>query len=409
MNIIKCWTRAVLICILIVAFIVCHKGDNGDKLFEKKFTEAELHQLEGDAHKLDRISNVSARGYVDTYLELGDAYYYFKQNEKAISAYKKGLRLDSWNCEYQLKLAVLQFRKGALEDAYRGFQFVKSNSRDKRFKEIAQKFFEDAKLQKVHEHEVVLPDRFDYIVYITQFNEVPPLIIDAVASRISQEFKIDVEVTEGILIPSDKNKRDRRELFFDLIIESFKPHQTEKQYRETLALLDIRNSGKLSRSEKEKLAHFYISARSGGEKAWTDVMKSIRNHQYDARILLDQLKITFDKELRDNHVLGVLAITAEDIYTEDYSFLFGWASNIKKVGVISYARFIDEDTPIDVTIKRIVMQVFSSLGFILRIPRCTTPDCARAYPHSLEEHDRKKDYLCKECLSNLKAKYEGLK
>lgn len=55
------------------------------------------------------------------------------------------------------------------------------------------------------------------------------------------------------------------------------------------------------------------------------------------------------------------------------------------------------------------MQAFSSTGNIIGIERCTTASCARAYPHSLEEHDKKDDILCEICKQNLKIVYTGLK
>ncbi|HOF12452.1 MAG TPA: hypothetical protein PK248_07045, partial [Treponemataceae bacterium] len=59
-------------------------------------------------------------------------------------------------------------------------------------------------------------------------------------------------------------------------------------------------------------------------------------------------------------------------------------------------------------IKRTVMQALSSAGFVIDIPRCTTANCSRAYPNSLEEQDRKEAYLCDECLENLQNRYEEI-
>jgi predicted Zn-dependent protease len=48
-------------------------------------------------------------------------------------------------------------------------------------------------------------------------------------------------------------------------------------------------------------------------------------------------------------------------------------------------------------LERTVKQAISSTFFILDIPRCTSPACARAYPHNLVEHDQKTDALCQDC------------
>ena len=55
--------------------------------------------------------------------------------------------------------------------------------------------------------------------------------------------------------------------------------------------------------------------------------------------------------------------------------------------------------------KRVMMQALSTAGFVIGIGRCTSAWCAPAYPHSLEEHDRKEDRLCNECVENLTALY----
>jgi predicted Zn-dependent protease len=105
--------------------------------------------------------------------------------------------------------------------------------------------------------------------------------------------------------------------------------------------------------------------------------------------------------------LGILGITREDIYENDYNFLFGWA--YKKLGVMSYARFALGNPTREQFEKRVVMQGLSSIGLVIGIPRPTNPNCARAYPNSLEEHDRKEDKLCEECRANLRQLYSTLK
>ena len=94
------------------------------------------------------------------------------------------------------------------------------------------------------------------------------------------------------------------------------------------------------------------------------------------------------------------------IYANDYNYLFGW--NGSDVAIMSYNRFINEETAITNEIKRIVMQGMSSTGFLIGIPRCTVDTCAHAYPHSLAEHDQKDDTLCDECTDNLIRIYDDL-
>ncbi|MDR3167991.1 MAG: hypothetical protein LBT93_08605 [Treponema sp.] len=125
--------------------------------------------------------------------------------------------------------------------------------------------------------------------------------------------------------------------------------------------------------------------------------------QYSGDSLLEQLSDRLRNYNNDKYCLGILGVTNKDIYENDYNFLFEWAR--KKWGVISYVRFL-LDNPSDTQFeKRSTIQALSSVGFVIDIPRCTNPNCARAYPNSLEEMDRKNTELCEECKTNLRNLY----
>jgi predicted Zn-dependent protease len=104
-----------------------------------------------------------------------------------------------------------------------------------------------------------------------------------------------------------------------------------------------------------------------------------------------------------------LGITKQDIYENDYRFLFGRAH--KKWGVTSYARFLlgGPEPTNEQFERRTIIQSLPSAGSVLGIPRPTNPNCARAYPNSLAEMDRKSMELCDECKMNLRKLYSGLK
>ena len=77
---------------------------------------------------------------------------------------------------------------------------------------------------------------------------------------------------------------------------------------------------------------------------------------------------------------------------------------------MSYHRFtakFDGDLPNQKRlVKRIKMQALASIGHIFRIKRCSNPTCARAYPHSLPEHDAKEGTLCAQCEAGFKKLFE---
>jgi len=96
---------------------------------------------------------------------------------------------------------------------------------------------------------------------------------------------------------------------------------------------------------------------------------------------------------------GYLGITEADLFTRDYNFLYGWGG--PGHAVMSYHRFtaaFNKEPPNrPKLLERAVKQALSSTFYILDIPRCTSPACARAYPHSLAEHDQKTADLCNDC------------
>ena len=300
MNKMKILLPVVLSVFLVFIFLSCYKGDDKSSLFTKRFTETQLKKLQNEAQEVNKNSNVTARGRVDAYFELGDAYYYFKHNDLAINAYKKGLQLRSWDCEYQLKLAMLQFEKGNLNDAYRSFHFVIDNSKNKKHVMIAQKYLEHQKFKWMKKSDIVLPEKKEYILILTRFKEVSPLIFEAVAMRISQDFKISVQLSENIIVPSERNIRDYRTELYDMIIEVNRKRLSDSEYEKTLSHLGIHNTDELSTDDKKRLAHYFITRISGSEEAWKMLMLESKGRQYDAGELLDQLKILFEEDLKIN-------------------------------------------------------------------------------------------------------------
>ena len=190
-----------------------------------------------------------------------------------------------------------------------------------------------------------------YYLYLATFPNLNSDVVELIAAKVTEEFGIEVRVINIGARESEVNIRDRQ-------------------------------LGNIMR------------------------LKQVRS-QYDANALMNQISGRFRNMMNEPYSLGILGITAEDIYTDDYNFLFGLGQT--RLGVMSYARFLLDKPSTEQFEKRAVMQAFSSAGIIIGIPRCTYPSCARAYPHSLEEHDRKDLMLCYECRQNLRQRYARLK
>ena len=97
----------------------------------------------------------------------------------------------------------------------------------------------------------------------------------------------------------------------------------------------------------------------------------------------------------------VLGVTPLDLFSGKSNFLFGAAATGNFLGVISTHRFRaafnDEPPKRERLADSLLKQSLSTIGFMLGVPRCDTPECARAYPHSLVEHDQKPSALCPQC------------
>ena len=103
----------------------------------------------------------------------------------------------------------------------------------------------------------------------------------------------------------------------------------------------------------------------------------------------------------------VLGITPCDLFGGTSNFLFGAANTGKFLGVVSQYRFRatfnDEAPKRQRFTERLLKQSLSTIGFMLGVPRCNTPECARAYPQSIAEHDQKASTLCPACRAGFEA------
>ncbi len=99
--------------------------------------------------------------------------------------------------------------------------------------------------------------------------------------------------------------------------------------------------------------------------------------------------------------LYFLGVANLDAFAGESNYIFGTAETGGHHAVITCRRFTSEfndETPSRPRLRdRLLKQALSSIRFMLGVPRCSTPTCARAYPHSLAEHDAKSTELCPAC------------
>ena len=358
-----------------------------------------IEELEREVNSAESMRNVSARSHVHFYWQLADLYLEANDYINAYRVIINGLRLDPWNFKYQYLAAEIEMMNGDYVRANDRLNFLINNLRDlSAIYENSRNQRELIPIDALNDLKLSLPNHY---LYIATYPGIDRGMVDLIAARVAEEFGIEVRIINAGIAESELNMRDRQlEVYTNIVndVVSRYPRATVDNFIEQLGLTwrDLES--------KEGMRIFSYALYAGTEEgleAWREI-EAIRS-QYDASALMNQLSLRYRNFINDPYCLGVLGITSEDIYTDDYNFLFGLGR--QSIGVMSYARFtLDYPSQMQIE-KRAVMQAFSSAGIIIGIPRCTQPDCARAYPNSLAEHDRKEETLCEECRHNLRVLY----
>ena len=366
----------------------------------KIFSEEEISTLEDEARTVDQMLNVSARKYKTVYFTLGHHYLRKMDLHKSHAYYTKGLRLDAKDWETQIRMAGIESLLGKGPQASSRLDHLLKNSNDSELLETARKI----KTTLPASVEPSTPDNYGKVLLIHPYDYIPDTVLSALMARISQEFRIQVEVGNQRLKLNQKNFRSQEEVLnrmFSQVVKKFRENRKE-DYHQVLRMMGLNDSARLTQKDEYEFVKYLYHQSEAGRAAWPELIGGTAP-QYNAQVLLRDLMHTYSEELEKDGVLGVLGITVKDIYARDYNFLYGWS--IPEGAVMSIHRFYTNGTPLTQIIKRTVNQGFSSTGFILGIPRCTVADCARAYPHNLKEHDEKEDVLCHECRNALTQLY----
>jgi predicted Zn-dependent protease len=366
--------------------------------------ELSVVELENNIRKVEVQGNVAARSIISQYWQLADLYMNDKNYAKAYEIIIKGLQLDPWNYKYQ-KIAVdIEIMNKDYQKANSRLNFIINN-----LDELAAIYTDSIEIQSIigvnntNDDIINLPG---YYVYIATFPGLNSDIVSLIAANISNVYGIEVKI---INVGSDEyqnNIRDKQLDIYNNIVDDVRGKYSNEAILGFLTEIGLTQNDLQTREGKRIFSYHLLSSTETGRQQWQLI--EMTQNQYSGNVLLDQLKRTFANYNNDPYCLGILGITKQDIYENDYNFLFGWAQ--KKWGVISYARFLLGDpAPTDEQFeKRTIIQSLSSVGFVIGIPRPTNPNCARAYPNSLAEMDRKSMELCDECKMNLRKLYSEL-
>ncbi|MBI4860546.1 MAG: tetratricopeptide repeat protein [Candidatus Riflebacteria bacterium] len=327
-------------------------------------THLVFFSMEAAARRVDRLDNVHARGHVQVYFDLAQVYIREGRTADAITQLEKGLQLYPWHFENQLALAGLEIGAGKVREAAERLRFLIELDPDPGIVERARRLLVPLGQTAAAVRSGTRPSCRRALLGVVGFDGTDPRLVRTIAAAVAGEFGIRTRV------------------------------------------LDLRPVPSAGRARRLSNGRVETPGRAGSVPP--DELKSLgagRLVQLDADVLIGQLHSLGRSVPGAGELTGLFGVVTDDLYANDLNFLFGTASESSRTAVMSYARFAGPGQPEELVVQRAVKQAFSSVGFLLGIRRCTTPNCARAYPHSLAEHDRKGGRLCSQCLGNLTAAY----
>jgi archaemetzincin len=131
---------------------------------------------------------------------------------------------------------------------------------------------------------------------------------------------------------------------------------------------------------------------------------AIRDQFESTKMLEELLKI---KKPNENISLGV---TDVDLSVPSLNFVFGEASPIGRVAVISITRlrpsFYGLQETDSVLLNRAGKEAIHELGHIFKLRHCSKPKCVMFFSNTLSDTDMKENDFCNKCEKSLKINLE---
>ncbi len=313
----------------------------------RRYRENKLIQTLNNLNRIPGRNDVVIRNYVDIYFNLAKIYLERKDYDLAIALYERGLQIHPWKTQKVLELAYAYKNKGMHKEAYDRFNQALTLRPDiLTFLQIKWELF------RLKDKSVILPMEQEE-VYIAQ-GRLKDLTI--------------------YILPFGMKEREMLEDLRVLLQDALKVR------------FEILNSliGPAEGFDAQRNQYFIIP-----------LFRYVRK-EYNSVFLIPNTQ-------------AIMIVTSFDITDKGLNFLFGGVDSGTRTGIVSYRRFLLDHPDNKLLFKRILTQSLSTAGFLLGLPRCSVPVCARSYPHSFFEFKRKSHKLCQECKTNLNKKMEELK
>ncbi len=347
--------------------------------------------------------SVMIRRSIENVFALVDGLIKSGQEDDAFRYLSNALTHDPWALDYQLLLAEMLLARGQSEPAREKAQLVVQYAEKDKQVNRARKLLQQDPLPAFSMMTSIPADTVTLV--LVPVGEVDACVLSDLQRVLQVRLALSVLVRDvRVWIP--RSRRDRVAPYLSQVRERLREGmKKDERLAAFLLTKDIRPED-LERDAELVKACRAIALASGGveELAKFDAnLAQLRqaDKQWDIDELLNSLRVAAAPFRQPN--LCFLGILNLDAFADQSNFIFGTAETNGHHAVVTYRRFTGEfngETPSRKRlVDRLLKQSLSSVGFMLGVPRCATPTCARAYPHTLQEHDAKSTELCSACRS----------
>lgn len=396
--------RIHLITLLLTPMLYCGCGKNPSTALPPPAEPAQptVSELRGRVDKLLATHDtvMVRRGIADVFA-LVDLLLAEGQQEDAMRYLSAALKHNSWALEYQMQYAELAKQKGEVDVAGQKANLVLEHTEHDDLFVRAQTVLGQPRLPSFSPIQA-LPDDTTTLVLVP-VGSVDRCVLNDLSKDLGHVLHIPVIVRDaGVSIPEYSRDPVSRHLASvrTNLINGMNQDLRLASFLKQKGL----NESALQDDDSVVTACRYLSLESGGTNALVQFDAGLRDlrqapKQWEISDLLKSLKAAVQPFVKRNtYFIGVANL---DAFSGQSNYIFGTAENNGRLAMITYRRFtaaFNRENPnrkrlVDRTLK----QSLSSFGFMLGVQRCSTPTCARAYPHNLAEHDAKSKELCTAC------------
>jgi predicted Zn-dependent protease len=395
-------TTALMLSLLVIVFIIAPSqrlpdARQSDPITPKQELEQEVWKLikanddTGLRHEIEKVFTLA-----QLYADEGDV-------DRALKVYGAGLRADANNLENQLKYAKLLLKADRRPDAISAARIVFDMAETEFLINESETFLKHAGLNTQ-----VSPSHTSskgIQIAIVPLGNPNPRIVTAISRLLEEKMGIEFPVLPGTVLGTPEWDRSRE--FVRNYMDWIKGRVSADQFEQIKIELGFRSENLDSFEARKRFLYAFFDkvgpqGREMKKQFEETLLKMSKIGVYEIPSILSKLKQAHPL-VGTNKIKGYLAITDKGICEGEDKWRFGGAW--PGYAVVSYSRFTADFTQEPQNrprlITRTLKQSLSSANFILDIPRCTNPNCVRAYPHSLDELDKKPVELCPVCQNAL--------